>query len=92
MKLLILQEKLKEGLNAIERIVSKSLSLPVLNNVLIRADKNFLNLVATNLEIGINWWTLAKVEKKRRNCRSCFPSFRTFLSFAQKTNKSSNRG
>ena len=64
MKLLVLQEKLKEGLNVIERIVSKSLSLPVLNNVLIRADKNFLNLVATNLEIGINWWTLAKVEKK----------------------------
>ena len=64
MKLLILQEKLREGLSVIERIVSKSLSLPVLNNVLIRADKNFLNLVATNLEIGINWWTLAKVEKK----------------------------
>lgn len=64
MKLLILQEKLKEGLNIIERVASKSLTLPILNNALIAAEKNFLNLVATDLEIGINWWTLAKVEKE----------------------------
>ena len=64
MKLLILQEKLKEGLNIIERISSKSLTLPILNNVLITIEKNFLNLAATDLEIGINWWTLAKTEKE----------------------------
>jgi len=64
MKLLILQEKLKEGLNIIERISSKSLTLPILNNVLITVEKNFLNLAATDLEIGINWWTLAKTEKE----------------------------
>lgn len=64
MKLLILQEKLKEGLNIIERVASKSLTLPILNNALIAAEKNFLNLVATDLEIGINWWALAKVEKE----------------------------
>jgi DNA polymerase-3 subunit beta len=64
MNLFILQEKLKEGLNAVERIVSKSLTLPVLNNVLIKTDKNFINLAATDLEIGINWWSLAKIEKR----------------------------
>lgn len=64
MNLLILQEKLKEGLNVIERISSKSLTLPILNNVLIRVKKNFLNLATTDLEIGINWWALAKVEKE----------------------------
>ncbi len=64
MNLLILQEKLKEGLNIIERISSRSLTLPVLNNVLIRAKKNFLNLSGTDLEIGIDWWSLAKVEKE----------------------------
>ncbi len=63
MKLLILQEKLKEGLNIIERISSKSLTLPILNNVLISSEKNFLNLATTDLEIGINWWTLTKTEK-----------------------------
>ncbi len=63
MKLLILQEKLKEGLNIIERVSSKSLTLPILNNVLMSSEKNFLNLAATDLEIGINWWALTKTEK-----------------------------
>ncbi len=64
MKLLIPQEKLKQGLNIIERISSKSLTLPILNNILISTEKNFLNLAATDLEIGINWWILTKIEKE----------------------------
>jgi len=64
MKLTILQEKLKEGLGMIERISSKSLTLPILNNVLISSEKNFLNLAATDLEIGVNWWILTKTEKE----------------------------
>lgn len=64
MKLEILQENLKKGLNIVERISSKSLSLPILNNILISTEKNFLNLAATDLEIGINWWTLTKIEQE----------------------------
>jgi len=64
MKIFILQEKIKKGLNITERISSKSLTLPILNNTLISTDKNFLNLSATDLEIGINWWALSKVEKE----------------------------
>jgi DNA polymerase-3 subunit beta len=64
MKLTILQEKLKKGLSVVERVSSKSLSLPVLNNILISADKNMINLVATDLEIGINWWDLSKTESE----------------------------
>ena len=64
MKLQILQEKLKQGLNIVEKVSSKSLSLPILNNILISTEKNFLNLTATDLEIGINWWTLSKIEKE----------------------------
>jgi len=64
MKLLIPQEKLKEGLNFTEKISTKSLTLPILNNVLISTEKNFLCLSATDLEIGINWWGLAKIEKE----------------------------
>jgi len=64
MKFLILQEKLKKGLNIVERVSSKSLTLPILNNILISAEKNFLNLTATDLEVGINWWTLTKIEKE----------------------------
>ncbi len=64
MKLLILQEKLKKGLGIVERISSKSLTLPILNNILISTEKNFLNLAATDLEIGINLWVLTQIEKE----------------------------
>jgi len=64
MKLTIPQEKLKQGLNITERVSSRSLTLPILNNILISTEKSFLNLSATDLEIGINWWVLSKVDKQ----------------------------
>jgi len=64
MKITILQEKLKEGIKTVERVSQKTLTLPILQNISISAEKNFLNLKTTNLEIGINWWGLAKVEKE----------------------------
>lgn len=64
MKVIILQEKLKEGLNIIQGITLKSLSLPILNNILLKTEKSFLKLTSTNLEIAINWWGLAKTEKE----------------------------
>lgn len=64
MKLLILQEKLKEGLHVVERISPRSFTLPILNTTLLSARKNFLNLSVTDLEIGIKWWALAKVEEE----------------------------
>ena len=64
MKITILKEKLKEGINIVERIAQKSLTLPVLNNVLIKGEKTFLSLTTTNLEIGLRWWSLAKINEK----------------------------
>jgi DNA polymerase-3 subunit beta len=64
MKITILKDKLKEGIGIIEKISAKSISLPILNNVLFTTEKNFLNLAATDLEMGIKWWTLAKTEKE----------------------------
>lgn len=64
MKLIILRDKLKNGLNIVERISGKSLTLPVLSSVLLSTEKNFLNLTTTDLEIGVNWWVLAKTEKE----------------------------
>ena len=64
MKTTILKEKLKEGIGIVEKISGKSLNLPILNNILVSAEKNFLNLTSTDLEIGINWWTLVKNEKE----------------------------
>lgn len=64
MKIIILKEKLKEGVNIIERVAQKSLTLPVLNNILLKGEKTFISLTATNLEIGLRWWALAKIEKE----------------------------
>lgn len=75
MNIIILQEKLKEGLGIVSRVISKSLSLPVLNNVLIKTKKNFLILSATDLEIGINWQHLAKIEKEGEIILPAIPFF-----------------
>ncbi len=64
MNITILQNKLKEGLSVIGRGISKSSSLPILKNVLFSVKDNFLNLSSTDLEIGIKWWVLAKVNKE----------------------------
>lgn len=64
MKTTILKDKLKEGINVVERMAGRSLTLPILNNILMRTEKNFLNLSSTDLEIGINWWALVKMEKE----------------------------
>lgn len=64
MKLIILKENLNEGLNIVSRVAGKNLTLPILNNVLISTEKNFLNLSATDLELGIKYWSLVKIEKE----------------------------
>lgn len=60
----ILQSKLKEGLGVIGRATSKSTTLPILKNILLRIEDNFLNISATDLEISVKWWSLVKVNKK----------------------------
>lgn len=64
MKFKILQNKLKEGFSIVERVISKTTTLPILNNIQIKTSKNFLQLIGTNLEIGLKWWVLAKIEKE----------------------------
>ena len=64
MKLTILKENLNNGLNIIGGAIGKNLTLPILNNILISIEKNLLNLSTTNLEIGIKYWALAKIEKE----------------------------
>lgn len=64
MNITIKQQVLKDGLKTVERISQKIFALPILQNTLIKSEGNFLNLSTTNLEIGIKWWTLAKVVKE----------------------------
>ncbi|MBP6891053.1 hypothetical protein KBC01_01770 [Candidatus Parcubacteria bacterium] len=64
MKAITLKENFKKGLNIVEKIVGRNLTLPILNNILLKADKNFIILMATNLEIGVKYWVLSKIEKE----------------------------
>jgi len=64
MKVEILKENLKNGLSIVEKIVGKNLSLPILDNVLISTEDNYLSLSSTDLETAIKLWILTKIIKK----------------------------
>lgn len=64
MKVAILKEKLNKGLSIVERITGRNLTLPILNNVLISTEENFLKLSTTDLELGISYWNPARIEEK----------------------------
>jgi len=64
MRVTILKENFLKGLNIVSRATSKSFTLPVLNNILLTGEKNFLKLSGTDLEVGIKYWILAKIEKE----------------------------
>ena len=61
MKIICTSQKLKEAVEHTERIVTRHLTLPILNNLLLKTDKNGLKIISTNLEIGVVSWFPCKV-------------------------------
>lgn len=53
MKFSCTKENLQAGLSIVSRIASRNLTLPILGNVLLRAEGGALTLSATNLEVGV---------------------------------------
>lgn len=64
MKIQSLAENFKKGILIAEKIIGKNLTLPILSNILIEAEKGRLKVVATNLEIGVVCLLRAKIEKE----------------------------
>jgi DNA polymerase-3 subunit beta len=62
MKFVCTQENLSKGLAVVGHIASRNTSLPILNNILLRAEKGVVRLSATNLEIGITKQIRGKIE------------------------------
>lgn len=62
MKIKIPREKIKQAVNVAEKITGKDASLPILGNIMLKAEDNYLSVIATNLETGIIWDLLAKTE------------------------------
>jgi DNA polymerase-3 subunit beta len=63
MKLSISKEQMIQGLQAVQNIVSTRTTLPVLSNVLLRAEENRLALTATDLDVTISSAVEAMVER-----------------------------
>ena len=53
MKIKVTQEKLSKALNNISRIAIGKVTLPILNNVLLRVDNKKVSLITTNLDMAI---------------------------------------
>ncbi|MBU2539709.1 DNA polymerase III subunit beta [Patescibacteria group bacterium] len=64
MKIEVSKNNLKTGLSIVEKIIGKNITLPILDNVLISTENNFLLLTATDLETAIKYWVLAKISKE----------------------------
>lgn len=64
MKISALKENLKQALFVVEKATAKTPTLPMLGAISIVAEKNTLEVASTNLEIGIRYKLLAKIEKE----------------------------
>lgn len=62
MKITCLQENLNKGLSFVGRVASKKTHLPILGHVLLRAKQGNIELIATNLEIGVRAQVRGKIE------------------------------
>lgn len=63
MKFSCTRENLFQGLAITSHISTKNVNLPILNNVLLRADGGGLKLISTNLEIAITCHVRGKVDQ-----------------------------
>lgn len=62
MQFISLQENLKRGLSITGHVTTKNINLPILNNILIKAENGNIEFVSTNLEIGITHQVRGKIE------------------------------
>ncbi|HEY6205034.1 MAG TPA: DNA polymerase III subunit beta [Chthoniobacterales bacterium] len=63
MKFSASKEKLLEGLQQVQNVVSTRTTLPILSNVLLQADGNIVHLTTTDLDVGVRGSFEAQVEK-----------------------------
>jgi DNA polymerase-3 subunit beta len=64
MKLTLLQENLKNAVSLTSHFTSPKAQLPILGNILLKAEKSKLYLSSTNLEISVRTSIAAKIEEE----------------------------
>lgn len=63
MKFSVAKDKLLEGLQTVQNVVSNRTTLPILSNVLIRAENGALHLTTNDLDVGMSCSVEAAIEK-----------------------------
>lgn len=61
MKLIVLRNNLKDGLNIVGRATTENTNLPILKNILIKTYNNKIKLSATNLELAVTHLISGKI-------------------------------
>src|SRR5438876_10909275 len=64
MKFSVTKEKLLEGLQQVQNVVSTRTNLPNLSNVLLQANGNEIHFTTTDLDVGVRGSCEADVEKE----------------------------
>ena len=63
MKIIIAKDKIISGLQAVQSVVSTRTTLPILSNVLLRAEEGKLEFTVTDLDVTVACAVEAKIEK-----------------------------
>ncbi|HET9850422.1 MAG TPA: DNA polymerase III subunit beta [Candidatus Saccharimonadales bacterium] len=63
MKLQVTQENLAKALNSVARVAVNRGTLPILSNILLKAENNRLSIAATNLDIAISHFIGSKIDE-----------------------------
>ncbi len=64
MKLICAQPDLERALNIVSKAITPNTTLPVLNNILLRAEGKNLHFAATNLEVAVQYFVPADVKNE----------------------------
>lgn len=64
MKFSCTQENFSQGLQVVGHAAGKNISLPILNNVLLKIENKELKLITTNLELAISCLVRAKIDEE----------------------------
>src|SRR5437588_9332248 len=75
MNLTISKEQIINGLQAVQNVVSTRTTLPILSNVLLRAEENRLELTASDIDVTVTRCVEAKIKK---SCASTVPVKKLF--------------
>lgn len=62
MKFTCTKSNFLKGLSLVERIPSRNTSLPIIENIFLRAGDHKLSFISTDLELGVISWVPAKIE------------------------------